>query len=211
MGYHDLVVTIGWIAVTLMFGGTIAQVSRARRLGVEGVSLATWTLFIFLGCFWITYGIDQNSVIIIAGSALLMPMQIVIVLLLRPWLSRAALRVVAQSLLFAFAICVVPTFFWGWPGGIYGAGVAAVSNRIPQIIELVRDPDVTGVSVRTWALVSTGTVGWMIFYQNARLWAALVATSFSFIASVAIALLAAWRQRQARIMPNPAEVIFTQG
>jgi uncharacterized protein with PQ loop repeat len=207
--YHDLAITIGWIAVALMAWGTIDQVRRARHLGVEGVSLATWTLFIFLGCFWVTYGIDQNSAIIIVGSALLLPMQLVIVALLRPWISRTSLLVVARSALFAFVLCVVPTFFWGSPGGIYGAGVAAVSTRVPQIIELIRDPDVTGVSVRAWVLVSTGSICWMIFYQNARLWAALAATSFSFLASVAIAILAAWRQRKARTMPNPAEVIFT--
>jgi uncharacterized protein with PQ loop repeat len=207
--YHYLAVTIGWIAVALMLWGTVSQFKRARRLGVEGVSLATWSLFILLGCFWITYGIDQHSAIIIVGSAALIPLQLVIVFKLCRRHARSALRVVAQSTLFAFALCVVPTFFWGWPGGIYGAGVAAVSTRAPQIIELLRDPDVTGVSVRTWVLVSTGSVCWMIYYENARQWAPLVATSFSFAASVVIALLASWRQRQARVLPIRAEVIFT--
>jgi len=50
----------------------------------------------------------------------------------------------------------------------------------------------------------------MIFYQNTRLWAALASTSFSFAASMVIALLAAWRQRQTRMLPIPVEAILIQ-
>ncbi len=32
---------------------------------IEGVSLATWTLFVLMGVFWIIYGIDQRSIIIV--------------------------------------------------------------------------------------------------------------------------------------------------
>jgi len=146
--YHFLALTSGWTAVTLVLWGTIAQVRRAYRFGVGGVSLATWSLFVFLGCFWITYGIDQNSAIVIAGSAIILPLQLAIVFLLCQKRSRDSLRVIAQAILFAFVLYVVPMFFWGWPGGIYGAGVAGVSTRIPQIIELARDPDVTGYRSR---------------------------------------------------------------
>ncbi|HEY5265980.1 MAG TPA: hypothetical protein VIJ40_04125 [Acidimicrobiales bacterium] len=58
--------------------------------------------------------------------------------------------------------------------------------------------------------MSIGSVCWMIFYQNTRLWAALASTSFSFAASMVIALLAAWRQRQTRMLPIPVEAILIQ-
>jgi uncharacterized protein with PQ loop repeat len=206
---HDLAITCGWIAVGLTFLGTYSQVRRVRRLGVEGVSLATWSLFILMGCFWISYGTIQHSAIIIAGSATILPLQLIIVSSLCRDRSNV-LRVMTRSVGFVFLLCVVPTFFWGWSGGVYGAGVAAVLNRAPQIVELVRDPDVTGVSVKTWTLVSIGSVCWLIYYQNARLMAALVSVAFSLLANVAIALLASWRQRQVSRRFHYGDVVFTQ-
>lgn len=199
----------GWTALLLTLWGTIAQFRRTLRLGVEGVSLATWTLFVLMGCFWIVYGIDQRSAIIVLGSLLILPMQLAIVFRLRPWRSWPATRVVAGSIIYVFVLSVLPTFFWGWPGGVYGAGVVMVLSRGPQIIELIRDPDVTGVSVKTWAMVAAGGACWIVYYENARLWAALVSTACAGVASLAIAVLAAWRQRQARRQAVSAGVIFS--
>ncbi len=113
-------------------------------LGAEGVSLATWTLFSSLGCFWIIYGVDRRSAIIILGSAIALPLQTAVMARLRPWRSKHSTWTVLRSAAYVFVLCALPALLWGWPAGVYGAGIATVSNRVPQFIELIRDPDVTG-------------------------------------------------------------------
>lgn len=181
----------------MVFGlsGAVAQFQRARRLGVEGISSATWVLFVLNGGFWITYGVAARSWQVIMGSLIVLPFQLAIVVRLQPWRQMA---VVARSLAFFVAACVLPTMLWGWVGGVYGTGVAMVANRGPQLIELVREPDASGVSVMSWLLGVAGTMLWVAYYQDVRLWAALVATTFAGLANLAIALLVAWRHRQSR-------------
>ena len=195
MSYHAIATDIGWGAVFLGLGGALAQFNRARRLGVEGVSLATWVLFAFMGCFWITYGLVAHSREVVMGSLLILPFQLSIVYRLQPWKS---FPVVARSLAFFVACCVLPTMAWGWVGGVYGTGVAMTLNRGPQIIELIRQDDASGVSVASWLLGVAACAFWVTYYQNVRLWAALVSTTFAGLANLTIALLASWRHRQAR-------------
>ena len=57
MTWHSITISMGWLAVASGVVGTSYQLRRVRTLGVEGVSLATWVLFVYMGCFWITYGI----------------------------------------------------------------------------------------------------------------------------------------------------------
>jgi catabolite regulation protein CreA len=104
----------------------------------------------------------------------------------------------------------LPTLAWGWPGGIYGTGIAMVMNRAPQIVELIRDPDVSGVSTTTWTMIATGGVCWMVFYENARLWAAFASTSCACVASITIALLALWRHSNAGASRSAQQSVLTQ-
>lgn len=207
MSYHDLAVTIGWVAVLLTVGGTFAQFRRATRFSIEGISLATWTLFVFMGCFWISYGFDQHSAIIILGSLLTLPFQVAIVLRLKFW---RRWPVVTRALSFSLVFCVLPTLVWGWPGGVYGTGVAMVVNRAPQLIELIRYPVAAGVSVAMWFLGVAATLCWVTYYQNTRLWAALVSTACAGLVSLSIALLATWRHRQARTLYPAKESVLAQ-
>lgn len=194
MDYHALALSCGWVAVGTTFGGTSVQFARARRRGVEGVSLATWTLFVLMGLFWIAYGVTRGSATIVLGSLLVLPLQVALVVRLRPW---RAWPVVARAVGFAVGFCVLPTLVWGWPGGVYGTGIAMVLNRTPQIVALVRHGDAAGVSVAMWSLGVAGAVLWVIYYQSAHLWAAMIATSLAGVASLSIALLARWRHHQA--------------
>ncbi len=193
MNYHDVAISLGWVAVGLTVWGSLAQFLRVRAHGIEGVSLATWTLFSLMGCFWISYGIDQRSAVIILGSLLVLPLQVGVVARLSPWREPAVLARVA---LFAFVASVMPTLLWGWSGGIYGAGVVMVITRGPQLLALVRTRDATGVSVSMWMLGVAALACWVLYYQNAHLWAPFASTACGGLASLAIALLALWRHRQ---------------
>ena len=195
MNYDTLATEFGWAAVLLGFWGVLVQFQRARRLGVEGISTATWVLFLFMGFFWITYGVAARSWEVITGSVIVMPLQLAIVFRLQPWKSP---QVVMRSFAFFVAACVMPTLLWGWVGGVYGTGVAMVANRVPQIVELIREEDASGVSVMSWLLGVVGTMLWVAYYQDVGLGAALISTAFAGLANLTIALLASWRHLQAR-------------
>ncbi|HEV7957942.1 MAG TPA: hypothetical protein VGP11_00625, partial [Acidimicrobiales bacterium] len=63
MSFGELADAIGWIALLLGVGSTVAQFERVRRLGTDGVSIATWTLFVLMSVFWICYGVAVHSAV----------------------------------------------------------------------------------------------------------------------------------------------------
>lgn len=196
MRFHTAALVLGWGAVSIGLIGTWVQFRRASLLGVEGVSLATWVLFVYMGCFWVTYGaVSAHSWEIVLGSLIVFPFQLAIVFRLRPW---REWKVLVQAFSFFVVTCVVPALLWGWAGGVYGTGVAMTFNRGPQILELLREEDAAGVSVNSWLLGATGSVMWVLYYSGVHLWAPLVATFFAGVANLVIAVLAAWRHAQAR-------------
>jgi uncharacterized protein with PQ loop repeat len=198
VNYHDLAVTVGWIAVVLTVWGTGAQLLRVLRRGIEGVSLSTWALFTYMGIFWTCYGFDQHSLIIVLGSGVTLPFQAGVVFYLRPWQSPA---VMSRATLYSVLVCFAPMIFFGWSAGVYGAGVTMVITRGPQLVELIRNPDATGVSVPMWTLSTVALFCWAVYYESAHLWAAFSSVACAGVASEAIALLALrrHRQRQARL------------
>lgn len=172
--------------------GTGAQWRRLRREGLEGVSVATWSLFVYLGAFWIAYGIVERSWTITMGSLLMFPLQIGVLTRLRPWrvprASWSALGLFVGS-------CLVPAALWGWSGGIYGTTVTMTVTRLPQLVELVRRAGAAGVSTGMWLLGAIGSALWVVYYGQTSRWAAFTATLVSGTVSAVIAALALWRHR----------------
>ena len=192
---HSTAVLLGWGAVAVGLWSTFIQFRRIQRRGHEGVSLATWVLFLFMGLFWMTYGAARRSPEVVMGSAIIFPLQFAIVVRLEPW--RHA-RVVARALGYFAVFCVAPTLIWGWIGGLVGVGIAMTINRGPQIVELLRHRDASGVSVASWLYGVVGSVMWILFYAQGHLYGAMAATSFAGVANGVIAGLAAWRHAQMR-------------
>ena len=196
MRFHTTALLLGWGAVIIGVVGVWAQHRRASQIGVEGVSLATWVLFVYMGVFWITYGaVSAHSWEVILGSLIAFPIQVAIVVRLRPW---REWRVLTLAFGFFLVTCLIPTMLWGWAAGVYGIGVTMTLTRTPQIIELIRQQDAAGVSVNSWLLGAAGSGMWVIYYGGVHLWAPLIATGFAGLASTTIALLGAWRHAQAR-------------
>ncbi len=195
MYVHALATDFGWTAVGLGVVGTSIQLRRVAGLGVEGVSMATWLLFTYMGCFWISYGVAAHSWAVVMGSLLVLPLQLGILFRLRPWRHGAT---AAWSFAFFALTCVVPALVWGWAGGVYGTGVAMTMTRAPQMVARGRYRDASGVSTGSWVLAAVGSVLWIAFYDGSHLWAALVATGVAGAGNVTIAGLSAWRHRQAR-------------
>ncbi|MDE3222854.1 MAG: hypothetical protein KGL79_05420 [Acidobacteriota bacterium] len=194
MTLHFFAGIVGWGAVGIGLWSTWIQFQRIQRQGHEGVSLATWVLFLFMGLFWITYGVTRRSPEIIMGSLIVFPLQIAIVARLEPF---RHVRVLGRSFGYFALLCVAPVLIWGWIGGLIGTGIAMTINRGPQIVELIRHADASGVSVASWVWGATGSAMWVFFYFSGRLWGALAATAFAGLANVTIAGLARWRHGQA--------------
>ena len=195
MSFHSTTVLLGWAAVLVGFFGVYAQFHRAGTVGVEGVSLATWVLFVYMGCFWITYGLFAHSPEVSLGSVVALPLQLAILFRLKPWKHP---RVAGRALVFFALCCLLPGAMWGWAGALFGIGVAMTINRGPQLIELIRHEDASGVSVGSWALGVLGCSLWITYYVGAHLWAALTATAFAGLANLSIAVMASSRHRQMR-------------
>jgi uncharacterized protein with PQ loop repeat len=204
MTWHSITISMGWLAVASGVVAVSYQMRRVRARGVEGVSLATWVLFVYMGCFWIAYGVAARSLEVVLGSALMLPIQLSILFRLAPWRRWV---VPARALGYFVVCCVAPTLVWGWAGGVFGTGIAMTINRAPQLIALIRQADATGVSATSWFVGALGGMLWILYYTGAHLWAALTATAFASAASLAIALLASWRHVEARRGVMSREVV----
>ncbi len=188
--------TLGWIAVSLGFIGTIAQFNRVLRIGVEGISIATWTLFLWLSVFWISYGAwGAHSWQVAMGSGTLVPMQAFIYFRLAPW--KKSREVVGATLFLAVTVAL-PIAIWGWRGGVLGTSIAMTVTRLPQIVELIRTEDASGVSAASWWLGTIGCLIWLAYYWPQHLWSAFIATTFAMTSNLVVVMLVIWRHRQAR-------------
>ncbi|MBW4029074.1 MAG: hypothetical protein HIU57_00155 [Acidobacteria bacterium] len=191
---HAFVVLISWTAVAAGALATLAQYRRVRTLGVEGVSSATWLLFTLIGGFWIAYGAwSAHSFVVVMGSLLCWPLQLAIVVRLAPWRhQRGSLQAIGMFT----ATCAVPGFVGGWSYCVYGCGLAMTLLRGPQLVELVRVGDWSGVSSASWFFSASCAMLWITYYSDIHLWAPLIATAASGSASLVIASLSVWRHRQ---------------
>ena len=195
---------MGWLAAIVGVASVVPQFRRARSIGVDGVSLATWSLFALLGCFWIAYGVVEQSIQLILLSVILLPLQLTIVGQLRPL---RHVGVVARSSGFFVLCCVLPAMVWGWSGGVYGAGVAMTATRLPQLIELVRTREVSGVSAATWYIFSLCSLLWLGYWSYWMSWAPLFANAAAGLTSLAIAVLATYRHHGRRRRTGEAAVL----
>lgn len=196
MNFYSVTVTAGWIAVVLSVVVAYTQFKRMSERGTEGVSLATWTLFLYLDIFWILYGIAVNSWQLIIGCGIALPLQLLIWFRLKP---REQVRVSFHSLLLFCAFSILPALKWGWAGASVGAGIVGWVTRGPQLLHLVRHEGATGVSTSSWSTAATGSALWVLYYSGARLWPVMYVTAVGGLASVVVASLAVWRHRQAQL------------
>jgi uncharacterized protein with PQ loop repeat len=192
---HAVSALLGWLAVAVGVLSTYVQFRRVSLEGTAGVSATTWMLFVYMGFFWILWGLSTHSWQVVLSSTLIMPLQLRLVFWLRPWDDVTA---ASRALAFFALCCVAPTLLWGWAAGIYGTGVAMSLNRGPQIVGLLASPDASGVSVGSWATAVAGSLLWVGYYFGTHRWAALVATGFAGLANLSVAVLAGWRHQQGR-------------
>jgi uncharacterized protein with PQ loop repeat len=193
VSFYDVSVAIGWLAVVLGCVVAYAQYRRISTRGVEGVSFTTWTLFIYLGIFWVVYGFDVHSWELIIGCGVTLPLQFLIWYRLKPW-ERIRANVYSFTLISSF--CVLPALAWGWSGAVVGVGMAGWVTRGPQLMKLVRSRAAAGVSTSSWLTAGFVSGLWVIYYFGAKLWPVMFVTAVGGFASLVIGALASWRHRQ---------------
>jgi len=188
------VVLISWTALLGGLASTYVQFRRVTTQGIEGVSAVTWLLFTLNGGFWISYGAwSAHSFVMWFSSFVCWPLQGIIVFRLAPW---RRLRGSFQAIGLFVGACVVPGLVGGWAWSVYGCGVSMVVLRTPQIRQLLRSHDASGVSAASWYFSVGCAALWIAYYADVHLWAPLIATVCSGLGSLAIATLAVARHRQ---------------
>jgi uncharacterized protein with PQ loop repeat len=103
--FYHFTVLVGWIAVVLGLVVAYTQFKRMTQRGIEGVSLATWTLFLYLDLFWILYGLSAHSWQLIIGCTITLPLQLLIWFELKPF---RRLRVSLHSLTLFATFSILP-------------------------------------------------------------------------------------------------------
>jgi uncharacterized protein with PQ loop repeat len=191
--WHLFATSAGVLGLLSGYWMTWVQYHRARTVGTEGISLATWLLFLWMGFFWASYGLAISNHLIWGGSLPLLPLQAALVWQLAP--RKQPMTVVSTFVAIAI-LSFGTTALWGWNAGVAGTTVAMFWNRLPQIVELIRDPDVRGVSISSWTIGAACSLLWVTYYLGERLWFALVATAVATVSNLVIAGLAYWRQHQ---------------
>jgi uncharacterized protein with PQ loop repeat len=181
---------IGWTGA--LTGGfmTAIQYVRARRVGVDGISPLTWSLFLMMGIFWMAYGIEEHSACMVVGTIMVAPVQAAILLTLG-W--KETWRSMGLALITVILTILLPTVIWGWNVGAGSIGVVMVFTRLPQIIDLLRLPSVEGVSVMSWLLSSVNLGLWLYYYLVHHDTGAAISMVITIASNLLITVLAARR------------------
>jgi uncharacterized protein with PQ loop repeat len=189
-----LTATLGWLAVAVGALSFFGQFRRLVRMGLDGISLSTWLLFSLNGVLWIFYGaFYAHSTEVVVGSLVCLPFQFAVVIRLSPWRHYQA---TLGALGVFFGCCIMPGIFGGWQACAYGAGVAMVLLRLPQLIELTRSGNADGVSSISWFVVAASTGLWVLYFGALHSWAPMAAYASSGLLSVVVGILAVWRHHQ---------------
>ena len=152
---------IGLVAVALAWGLAAAQWRRALR-SVAGISVLSWAVFLNLNVTWAIYALGVDNPYLVAngvGAALL---------------NAALLLRVDAHVLRTFGIVLVASLaaagvglLWDWEPVVLACLAMAVFLRWPQVVRLVRDPDVAGVSLLSWVLAAVNNLVWVVVAAQA--------------------------------------------
>jgi uncharacterized protein with PQ loop repeat len=186
---------IGWIGA--LTGGfmTAIQYFRAHRVGVDGISPLTWSLFLMMGIFWMAYGFEEHSACMVVGTLMVAPVQAAILFAIG-W--RETWRSMVLALLMVIVTILLPTIIWGWNVGAGSIGVVMVFTRLPQIVDLIRLPSVEGVSVMSWLLSSVNLGLWLYYYVVHHDSGAALSMVITIASNLLITVLAARRHHHTK-------------
>ena len=191
-------------AVIIVSGllSTVPQVLRARR-DVEGLALPTWTGFIAVSTAWMAYGVAVGDPLQLIVNVPVIILDLIIIKAVWPTTS---VRTRRRSVGFAGVVLVVSVTS-AVALGVTAAGLVAIvvtlAQLTPQVVEVIRNPNPSGVSVATWLLLAGNQSVWMTYgLLDGQ---PLLATNAAIMGSLAllIAVLTVQRTRRAAAVGLP--------
>lgn len=145
----------GLVAVALAWGLAAAQWRRAQRSSA-GISVLSWAVFLNLNVTWALYALGVGNPYLVANGVGAALFNAALLLRVDPQLVRTL-----AAVLVANVAAVGVGLVWGWEPVVVWCLAMAVFLRWPQVVRLVRDPDVTGVSTMSWVLAAVNNLVWV--------------------------------------------------
>ncbi len=189
----SLATAIGTISAVFGFLMGAYQLHRAYKVGIDGISLATWCSFGYLAVWWSAYGFAINSPESAWGNIATIP---VIFLVVRKLDWKNGIRTLYINLLVVVLIPGLMTAIGGWSVGVVGVGAIALWNRFPQILKCIRYKDVEGVSASGWLIGTICSMFWTYYFYLVHQWYTFYMNICLTTASLTIVVLSLWRQLQ---------------
>lgn len=182
---------VGLVAVALAWGLAAAQWWRARR-SVAGISVLSWAVFLNLNVTWAIYALGVDNPYLVANGVGAAVFNAALLVRVDDRLLRT-LGVVLAASLTAAGVGLV----WGWQPVVVVCLGMAIFLRWPQVVRLVRDPDVTGVSLVTWVVAAANNAVWIVVAaQEGDSWLVGVNVVLT-LSSLLLVGLCVWRRSSA--------------
>ncbi len=191
-------IAAGVTGVALAWGLAAAQWWRARR-SPAGISVLSWDTFLAVNLTWVVYALGVANPYLLANGLGAAAFNVALLARIDPRPGRSLSIVGAAT-----AVVAVVGLTVGWPVVAVWGFVLALSLRWPQIAELVRAPDVEGVSLLSWLIATANNAVWIVVgIQRGDAW--FTATSVALgVSSVTVVALVTRRRRQAGTRPATA-------
>jgi len=193
MGIFEGFTILSWICVLLGFAMNYSQYYRAKTVGIDGISVGTWSIFAWMSVFWILYGFATHNAPSSIGTIITAPLQFALLLLLGVRENRTVLL---KTGVYVLVFGAVPTMLGGWAVGVLGMGFVAATNRFPQIIRCIKEKDVEGVSAAAWVWSVTSNSLWAFYFATQHRPTAVIVNISSVVMNVIVVGLTTWRHWQ---------------
>ena len=188
-GIGPLIIGLTGVGLSWVLAG--AQWWRARR-SVAGISVLTWSVFLALNATWAVYGVGVGNPYLVANGVGAALFNVALLWEVEPRRRRGLLVVVVSALVTGLALWVGTAISWQ-PVAAWCLGLA-VFLRWPQVLRLMRSPDVAGVSLVTWVVAATNNLVWVVIAaQRDDLWLVGVNVTLT-LSSLVLVLLCLWRR-----------------
>lgn len=191
-------IAAGITGVALAWGLAAAQWWRARR-SPAGISVLSWDTFLAVNLTWVVYALGVDNPYLLANGLGAAAFNVALLARIDPHPGRSAAIVGGAT-----AVVAVVGLTVGWPVVAVWGFLMALYLRWPQVVELVRAPDVEGVSLASWLIATANNAVWIVVgIQRGDAW--FTATSVALgVSSVTVVALLARRRRQAAATPAAA-------
>ncbi|MEN9793188.1 MAG: hypothetical protein RL330_1266 [Actinomycetota bacterium] len=191
----DYTALLGAWCTAMSLGFVWPQVVRTMRHDTtQGIS-AFSTLHAIVGSsLWFTYGIHDDTTAVWFSNASFILAQVLIATVLRRH-GRLTLQMTAG---FSLALAVILVVILPVDPAMAGTAaiVASATSLVPQVIHVMRSPNLHGISLLSWGTSLVSAMSWTLFgwVVGNQTYAALNYFSMPMIAYV-ITKAAAWRRR----------------